>query len=220
MARQLGVDFPDWFFSWEMLLIAIGIIVGVKSKFRDFAWLILIGIGLVFLADDIYPINIKNYIWPAVIIIVGLVIILRPSRPQKPPETPKAHTNPPIEEATVVEETKAIKEDVVDVASIFGGTKRIVLSKNFKGGEVVSVFGGADINLTQADFKDPVKLEIVAIFGGCTLVVPSNWEIRSETVVIMGAIDDKRDAAAVANPEKVLILEGTVMFGGIEIKSY
>lgn len=213
MAKQLGADLPEWFFSWEMLLIGIGIVVGFKSKFRDFGWLIMIGIGLVFLADDIYP--IKNYVWPAAIILVGLIVILRPARPKKIPETSE-NINPD----PVVHEATSIKEDILDVTSVFGGSKRIVLSKNFKGGEVVSVFGGADINLTQADFTNAIKIEIVAIFGGATLIVPANWEIRSETVAIMGAIDDKRNPTAVTNPEKVLILEGTVMFGGIEIKSY
>lgn len=93
LARQMGVDFPSWFFSWEILLILIGIIVGFTTKFRDFSWLILIGIGLVFLADDLYP--IKNYIWPALIILVGLIIILKPSRLVKTPE-PAADANPQV----------------------------------------------------------------------------------------------------------------------------
>ncbi len=216
MARQLGVDFPSWFFSWEMLLIGIGIVIGFKSKFRDFGWLILIAIGLVFLADDFF--RVKNFVWPAIIILVGLFIILRPTQPKT---LVGAETDPDAPAPTPIPtEATSIREDILDVTSVFGGSKRIVLSKNFKGGEVVSVFGGADINLTQADFTNPIKIEIVAIFGGCTLIVPANWEIRSETVVIMGAIDDKRNSAATANPEKILILDGTVMFGGIEIKSY
>ena len=211
LAKQLGVDFPNWFFSWEMILIAIGIIMGFKSKFRDFGWLIPIAVGLVFLADDIYP--VKNFVWPALIILVGLFIILRPARTKQVESTDDNPEPVPIDPS-------AVREDILDVTSVFGGSKRIVLSKNFRGGEVVSVFGGADINLTQADFTHPIKIEIVAIFGGCTLIVPANWEIRSETVVIMGAIDDKRKSAVTSNPEKILILDGTVMFGGIEIKSY
>ena len=212
LAKQLGADFPNWFFSWEMILIGIGILMGFKSKFRDFGWLIPIAIGLIFLADDIYP--VKNFVWPAIIILVGLFIILRPGRPGK------VDIVEDIDHEPVTIDPSAVRDDVLDVTSVFGGSKRIVLSKNFRGGEVVSVFGGADINLTQADFTNPIKIEIVAIFGGCTLIVPSNWEIRSETVVIMGAIDDKRKSVETSNPEKILILDGTVMFGGIEIKSY
>jgi predicted membrane protein len=95
-----------------------------------------------------------------------------------------------------------------------------VLSKNFKGGEVVCVFAGSEINLTQADFGNTVKIEVVAIFGGTKLIVPANWEIRAETTTILGGIDDKRDPAGMANATKVVILEGVVICGGIEISSY
>src|SRR5688572_7314110 len=90
MAKQFGVDFPNWFFSWEMLLIGIGIVIGFKSKFRDFGWLILIAVGLVFLADDFF--RVQNFVWPAIIILVGLFIILRPTHPRaiigKAPDDP------------------------------------------------------------------------------------------------------------------------------------
>lgn len=224
MARQFGADFPSWFFSWEMLIIAIGIVIGFQTKFRDFGWLIMIAVGLAFLVDDFYP--IKNFMWPALIIIVGLLIILKPRWQFRVPQNDD--TTKPTAEASegigvnlsLPGEASQVKEEVLDITSVFGGTKKIVLSKNFKGGEVVSVFGGADINLTQADFNGIIRIEIVAIFGGATLVVPANWEVRSETVAIMGAVDDKRSPIANSNPEKIVILEGTVMFGGIEIKSY
>jgi hypothetical protein len=40
-------------------------------------------------------------------------------------------------------------------------------------------------------------------------------------VAIFGGVDDKRQISGVKlDPNKVLILDGTCMFGGIEIKSY
>ena len=117
-------------------------------------------------------------------------------------------------------EAKPVKGDVLDVASVFASTRKVVISKNFKGGEIVSVFAGTEINLSQADFTGPVKIEAVAVFGGMKLIVPANWEIRSETAVIVGGIEDNREPAAVTHPDKVVILEGVVIFGGIEINSY
>ena len=114
------------------------------------------------------------------------------------------------------------KDDIVDSTNIFSGTKKVVLSKNFKGGEIVSVFGGCEIDLTQADMTGPADLEVTAIFGGATLIVPSNWAINhSETVTIFGGIGDKRRIAPSPDaPSKTLILRGTMIFGGMEIKSY
>lgn len=67
----------------------------------------------------------------------------------------------------------------------------------------------------------PVTMEITTIFGGTKLIIPSNWEIKSEAVMIFGGIEDKRRMQTITGPpEKTLILKGTVLFGGIEIKSY
>jgi predicted membrane protein len=126
-----------------------------------------------------------------------------------------------IEEATIIDETHNHKEDFLDSTCIFSGSKKIIISKNFKGGDVVTVFGGTELDFSQADMTKPVTLEITTIFGGTKLIIPSNWEIKSEAVMIFGGIEDKRRMQTITGePEKTLILRGTVLFGGIEIKSY
>src|SRR5690606_30621781 len=62
--------------------------------------------------------------------------------------------------------------DILDAVSIFGGADQKVFSKNFKGGDVLAVFGGCDLNLSQADFQDTITIEVVAIFGGVKIIVP------------------------------------------------
>ena len=97
----------------------------------------------------------------------------------------------------------------------------MILSKNFKGGDIVNIFGGSEIDLTQADMTTPAILEVTAIFGGATLIVPSNWAIKSEAVTIFGGIGDKRKIVPTTeSPTKTLVLKGTMIFGGMEIKSY
>lgn len=108
----------------------------------------------------------------------------------------------------------------LDVVSIFGNIKKIVYSKNFRGGDIVSIFGGAEVNLTQADFEGKIVIEMVQVFGGAKLIVPPHWQIRSEIVAVFGGIEDKRTPQANYDNNKVVILNGTTFFGGIEIKSY
>ena len=99
--------------------------------------------------------------------------------------------------------------------------KKNIISKNFKGGEIVSILGGTELDLSQADMKEEAILEITTILGGTKLIIPSNWDIKSEAVTIFGGIDDKRKMHTITEAvEKTLILKGTVLFGGIEIKSY
>lgn len=96
-----------------------------------------------------------------------------------------------------------------------------MLSKNFRGGETVTVFGGTEINLVNADIHNTVNLECVAVFGGLKLIVPKNWEVRTDATSIFGGIEDKRFTAVEVVPEnKTLVITGTVLFGGIDIVSY
>ncbi|GAA4781183.1 hypothetical protein GCM10023231_05720 [Olivibacter ginsenosidimutans] len=116
--------------------------------------------------------------------------------------------------------TGKISEDYIDSVSIFGQVKKNIYSKNFKGGDIVNIMGGADINLIQADIKQPIILEVVQIFGGTTIIVPSHWKVNPEMTAIFGGVEDKRFINNVAvDNQKNLIIKGTSIFGGITIKS-
>ncbi|MEO8172273.1 MAG: DUF5668 domain-containing protein [Sediminibacterium sp.] len=222
-AQKSGAVFPDWFFHWPMLVILIGIITGIKHRFRDFSWLVLMAVGGVFLADDIIPdLNVKPYFWPLALIGFGLLFILRPKKKWLSERTSwDGLSSSNIPPATGFEPEPIPGEDVVESVSIFGSVKKVVTSKNFKGGEIICFMGGAEYNLSQADITGPIIIEIVQGFGGTKLIVPPHWEIRSESVAIFAGIEDKRPVQPGSfDPTKILILKGVTIFGGIEIKSY
>jgi predicted membrane protein len=105
---------------------------------------------------------------------------------------------------------------------VFGGVKKNVVSKNFKGGEINNVFGGSEINLTQADFTGIITLEINNVFGGTKLIVPSHWQLKSEITAVMGGVEDRRNIQPNSGivPDKILIINGNTFFGGIDIRNY
>jgi predicted membrane protein len=243
LLKEMNVGLPGWLFTWPMILVAFGLLVGAGNRFRDPGWLFISGIGVVFLMRKIWPeIPVWNYTWPVVIIIIGLIMILSPRRKRsgKYEYHYKWNDGNQQEEVSKKEGTETqegiIDRDVipekttrtwgsdsdnwVDVVSIFSNIKRQVYTKNFKGGDIVSIFGGAEINLTQADFTGPIRMEMVQIFGGTKLIIPPHWEIRSEMTAIFGGIEDKRPPQTQYDADKVVILNGTTLFGGIEIKSY
>lgn len=112
-------------------------------------------------------------------------------------------------------------DDHIESVTVFGGVKKNVISKNFKGGEVVVVFGGGEFNLMQADFEGTVILELVQVMGGTSLIIPSDWEVKSSLVTFLGSIEDKRPVQPPTNnAAKILVIQGTAVMGGIEIKSY
>ena len=224
LLKATVTDLPDWVFSWQMLLIALGFFIGFKHGFKGFAWLILIIVGSAFLLRDVYPeLAIRRYIWPAALIALGAFLILRPRRKNWLHGSGQEKKYSAANDSTTIldEEETWSQEDFVDSTSIFGGSKKNILSKEFKGGDIVNIFGGSELNFSQADIKGMAELEITTIFGGTKLIIPANWEVKSEVVAIFGGLEDKRALQPVnESPDRLLVLKGTVVFGGIEIKSF
>ncbi|RYY71696.1 MAG: hypothetical protein EOO13_02215 [Chitinophagaceae bacterium] len=227
LLNKMYPEFPNWIISWKTLLIVIGLYVGFKHNFRGGGWAVPIIIGTVFLVMENFPdIPLKRYIWPIVIMVVGLFIILKPkfcttnkgggnSDPGSPDKLSSGNTGGYDKGASFS------NEDTIDSTNIFSGSKKINLSKNFRGGEITNVFGGSELNLSQADIQGRVELEVTCIFGGTKLIVPADWNIQQEAVAIFGGIDDKRPFHNVQqSPDKILVLKGTVLMGGIDIRSF
>src|SRR5690606_23450899 len=111
-------------------------------------------------------------------------------------------------------------EDYLKSTSIFGDQKKTIISKSFKGGEVVNVFGGTDINLIQADIQHPVVIDVFQIFAGTKIIIPAHWKVHSDVVSVFGEVDDKRFTQGMPQDEqKVVYIKGTSLFGGVTIKS-
>jgi predicted membrane protein len=229
--KRAGVEFPDWVLSWKMLLIGFGFIAAIKHGFKKAVWIIPVIIGAAFIiADHVPNVSIGQFIWPVVIIMLGLFVIFKPRRNfnrwhryyHRHGHHHRHHQGFHwTEKGWDKSETTEEKDDYMDASNVFGGFRKHVVSKNFKGGELTNFFGGGELNLTQADISGKVSLEITAIFGGVKLVVPRNWDIQSEITTFCGGIDDKRQIDPnVVSPEKILVLKGNAVFGGIEIVSY
>jgi cell wall-active antibiotic response 4TMS protein YvqF len=231
LASKMNVIFlPRWLFTWQMIPILVGLFIGFKHSFRNPGWILPVALGVIFLIDEFVPgISLRNYIWPIVIITIGLWVILKPKYDMRPRFASGLPTMPPqgvaSNETTTgnayAGDAAAYGDDYVNSTAIFGGVKRNILTKNFKGGEIVSVFGGNELNFAQADMQQPVVLDTTQIFGGTSLIIPPHWEVRSEVVAILGGVSDKRMMLPGGyDPNKVLILKGTALFGGLDIKSY
>ncbi len=225
LAKELGADIPHWLFTWKTFLIALGIITGVKHNFKNAWWFFLVAIGGIFLLGDFYPeLNIKPFIWPVVIILFGLMMIFKPRKKFHHHYRKYAHHrfNKYGHQGSCYMREDSVSEDYVESTSFMGGVKKNVLSKKFKGADITNVFGGAEINLSQADMESTAIMELTNVFGGTKLIIPPHWEINSELVSVFGSIEDKRPMQpnTTMGEAKILVLRGTTFFGGIDIKSY
>jgi predicted membrane protein len=208
----LPYDVKDVLFTWQMLLIAIGLL-NISGGRNYFPGIIMIMIGAFFLIPHliVFSFNFTKLFWPILLITIGLLIIFRqnigPHRhPQHPPFTQLDDNS----------------DSLIDEINVFGGSKRNVVSQSFSGGKITSIFGGTELDFTHAKLADGTSvLDMVCIFGGTSIVLPADWHVRTEVVSILGGFADKRqNIPAITDKDKVLIIKGVAIFGGGEIKSF
>ncbi len=122
-------------------------------------------------------------------------------------------------------ETKATNDvdfnDYIEVRSIFSGIEKSILSKNFQGGSISCIFGGVEIDFSKADFKGRAVVNLEAVFGGIKLILPPTWTLQNDIHGIFHGIDDKRAFSnSGGDADKILVLRGSAVFAGIDVKSY
>jgi len=219
LLKIMGVVIPEYLVSWQMLMIVIGIFVGIRKDFQGATWAILIMIGTLFLINEFFVFGeLRRYILPIILIGSGLFFIFRPRKSYNYVEYNAAGQS---YETPLPRGVNPTNEDFIDTTSIFGGTKKKVFSKAFRGGDMVNIFGGSEIDLTQADINGTAVIDVTTLFGGATLLVPSNWNVVSNAVAILGEVKDKRAMTNIPeNSNKTLIIKGTVIFGGVDVKSF
>ena len=186
--------------SWQMLLIVIGLFNLAKRAVTP--GLILIAIGGFFLLPRIsgIPDNIVYNFWPAVLVIIGLVFLMDRSRHN--PNFRKG-VNP---------------TDYFDEVAILGGRETTLVTDNFKGGKVTTIFGGCTFNLLKAKPVGDCEIDMFTMFGGSKFVVPSDWNVKVEVVSILGGFSDKRSISmSEVDTGKVVVIKGFAIFGGGEV---
>lgn len=228
--------FPNWLFSWPMVLIIVGLVRRANNP-NNQSWLVLILVGCLFLLEKIFPEgNVFHYGWPFIIIAIGFWMIFRRnynfghsnSASTINISTKEAFANDeflnPEPNPTKEEDTFAkpeSNEDFLNTFSIFSSARKNVFSKHFRGGEIVNIFGGTDIDFSHANISGQITVDVVQLFGGTKLIVPPHWQVVADIAQIFGGVNDKRiPHADVATSGKVLILKGISIFGGVDIKSF
>jgi len=241
LVNNIAFNLPNWIFHWSNILIVVGLVIGIKHNFRNGSGIILIIVGTFFTLKEALGniIDFDRIGWPALIIAIGLYLILKPKsnfshrdggcgRRNKrwkkrfgEPDTFQAYSGAETVEASPLDEKKTNSNDYLDSVNVFGGSHQSIYSKNFKGGEITAVFGGCDLNLTQADFEGEIIIDVTAIFGGCKIIIPPGWIVKPEVTAIFGGLDDKRSVQPIVEGQhKILIIRGIAMFGGVDIRNY
>lgn len=197
--NSFGITNINIFFSgWWTLFIIIPAINGIISddeKLGSIIWLI-VGIILLLGCQDMISFDI---IWklmlPLILVFIGLSIMFG-SKDKKL-------------------DTKNNKNR--EFCACFGGQTVKFDDQDFKGAEVNGIFGGITLDLRNAKIKDGSVIEAAAVFGGVTILIPEDLKVEIKSTSVFGGVTDKTKSKE-KNDKVTLYVNGSAIFGGVEIK--
>jgi hypothetical protein len=204
LADQLypALEFGLWLAKlWPLAIILLGLIVLLT---RSSTWIggiiIVVFGGILQLATlGIMGDNVWGLLFPALLILVGVLVIFRMGRP--------------------VVGLAGKSGDGFNHFVVFSGVNVRPRIANFRGGSVTAAFGGADIDLRDSALaQEGARLELTAAFGGINLILPTDWKIDIDGIPLFGGWSNKI-TPSISAEGPVLSVRCLAMFGGIEIKN-
>jgi len=193
------VNLWDW---WPVLLILLGVgqLAQPKECRQTWTGVVLIGVGLLFLGNNLDVLDFGfRHLWPLILILIGLSILRHTVWDRK--QAPQGN-------------------DFVNLSFILGGGDHNYSTQNLRGGKITAIMGGGSIDLRDTGFPgDNTEFEVFAFWGGFDITVPKDWSVNVQVTPIMGGIENKVRTSVEAQSGKTLIIRGTVIMGGVEVKN-
>lgn len=202
----LLLDNLDWVESgqilrfWPLLLIGFGVkhLFGARGRGTAVIGAVLAGAGGVLLLSSLDVLDIDIWqLWPLLLIVFGFLMWTRSRWDARSPAD----------------------GDAENWHAFLGGIQRRIDATAFRGGSATAFMGGVVLDLTNADMAgDEAVVHVLAMWGGVEMRIPDTWAVEVNVVPIMGGVVDKTFGGP-AEPTKRLVVDGTVLMGGIEIRN-
>jgi hypothetical protein len=102
--------------------------------------------------------------------------------------------------------------------AVFGGAERKGRFRAGRSLKAVAVFGGVEIDLTEATFDAPeLVIHCTAVFGGVEIRVPDHVTLRGGGAGIFGGFEVRHQESTEPHGP-VVTVKGAAVFGGVEAK--
>ncbi|RYY76340.1 MAG: hypothetical protein EOO52_02155 [Gammaproteobacteria bacterium] len=193
---------------WPTIIVVIGILKMTESKNRSnvLIGLCFVAVGVAMMINNlgIFHFSLRDW-WPVILIAVGISVVLKDRSTNNSTGTyfsGDENTNSNVN---------------LDITAIMAGNKTVNSSQDFKGGDVIAIMGGVDLDLRAAVIQTEAVLNVWATWGGIEIKVPKEWEVVNRGMAILGGIEDK--TIPVPASGKRLIITGNAIMGGVVIKN-
>lgn len=146
---------------------------------RNLLWgIILILIGVLLLLDNMDVMDfghaVRTY-WPVLLIIWGISVLTKK----------KVHK----ETVNFSDISAKVEGELIHKSSVFGDVELGIVSQNFKGGSVSTVFGDCEVDLSKAVIADGEHwLKLHGVFGSCRVLLPKDAAVSVSSNVVMGDV--------------------------------
>ena len=203
LANNLGWTYAQYIFRsvWPLLLVVAGLGIVLQRKQNHGFWggaLMLFGLWSFADQQHWLRVNFWAVFGPTLIVLVGASLIWRAVSRPRPPE--------------------AIGDSYIHSFAVLSGSE-LRPTAPFQGADLTAVLGGAKLDLTGTPMAGEVTtIDVFAFMGGVEIMVPSDWNVVLKVGCIMGGCVDKRRPSTLPQT-KQLIIRGTSIMGGVEIKN-
>ena len=119
--------------------------------------------------------------------------------------------------SAALEPARAERGRASRIVAVFGGATRKGAWRVQPTTTVVTVFGGADLDLRDAVLPGrEITIRAVSVFGGMSITVPPEMRVVDSGVAVFGGRDIAGDTAESIGPDApVLRLHGACVFGAV-----
>jgi hypothetical protein len=108
------------------------------------------------------------------------------------------------------------ESDEVALVAVFDGVNVKSRARAFRGGSMLSWFGGVAVDLREAELADGARLSLHSFLGGIAIRIPPGWRVESNLRALAGGV--AIDAPEPDDPEAPrLVLDGLAVLGGIAV---
>jgi hypothetical protein len=117
--------------------------------------------------------------------------------------------------------TRADSSESASVVAVLGHSQQIASAPVFRGAEMTSIMGKADLDLrntTVAPGDDP-EIELFTLLGGATVRVPEGWNVDVRAAPLLGGVKDRRTGARDEAGAPRIIIRGFIMLGALDIRT-
>jgi predicted membrane protein len=204
---------------WPLVFVALGALKLGQNELARRRWLgvAFIAVGAAMTANNLGLIRfqVRDW-WPLLLVGAGLLVIFK--RGDGPRGRWRHRRHVPGALGCDGRHDERVEHGArVDASAVMSGIVLKNDSQAFQGGEISTVMGAVEVDLRQASIAGEARLHLSVIMGGVEIKVPRDWSISIAGTPTLGGIEDKTIPPMA--PGKRLVIEGSVVMGGVEISN-